>query len=373
MSEDVKMKNRIGRSVQLIIALVFLFSSFVAAPVTAASYAVNYNVNGVLAVQKDIPCLYTADGRAFKLIMSLDKAKKLDGKTVKVQGKVAKADELDTMKVKKITEISPKEFEVPEAEHEAYQRPAKLVAENKGIFKVANVRWNIHQDPSTKDLKAIHTWETVTINPEKLLRAYMIVKPFAPKFLAAHTLLAFTFAPGGAVAGNGEETETIVLTIEAYKKIGQTYGLLKTMKKEFDIVWILATLRNYAGLNINFNADTDNALDVYPINFTLEQSKALLAETIRQACVNRKGEYYHTIRNNCTNNVVILLNSALPKERQVKLWAIPSFIYNPKATMPLSVIKTLKKKEILSDKAATINRETFDKYVNGAASKAAKK
>ena len=78
MSEDVSMKNRTGRSVQLIIALVFLFSSFVAAPVTAASYAVNYNVNGVLAIQENVPCLYTSDGRAFKLIMSLDKARKLD-------------------------------------------------------------------------------------------------------------------------------------------------------------------------------------------------------------------------------------------------------------------------------------------------------
>lgn len=369
MPEEVNMANRTGSSFRLIFVLVLFFAGLLSSPVNAASYAVNYNLTGVLAIQEGVPCLYTEDGRAFKLAMSLDKARKLDGKTVKVQGKVAKADELETMKVKKITEISAKEFEVPEVEHEAYQRPAKLVASDKGIFKVANVRWSVSQDPTTKELKAVHTWETVTINPEKLLRAYMIVKPFAPKFLAAHTLLAFTFAPGGAVAGNGEETPTLVLTIEAYKKIGQSYGLLKTMKKEFDIVWILATLRNYAGLNIHFNADTDNELHVYPITFTNAQSKALLAETIRQACVNRQGEYYHTIRNNCTNNVVILLNSALPKERQVKLWAIPSIIYNPKATMPLSVVKTLRKKGILNEQVANITRDTFDKFVGDSTGK----
>lgn len=354
------MNKKLARSCRsfLLVLLITVFS--LAGQLYAKPFAVHYSLKGIVAVQKGVACLYTADGRVFKLLMKECDAAKFDGKTVSIAGKVGKADDVENVKVKKITEIPEEEMEIADVEYEAYQRPARMLTDKKGQMKVSNIRWDIYPDPSVEEKKALHTWKDVVIDPSKVVKAYYVVKPFAPKFIAAHTLLAFSFEPGGAVSTEGEETPAIALTIEAYKKIGQTYGLIKTMKKNFDIVWILATLRNYADLNVNFNKSSDTELVIYPVNFDKAQTRALLEETIRQACVNRQGEYYHTIRNNCTNNLIILMNRVLPESKQIKLWKIPGMIYNPKATMPLSVVKMLKKKGLIGDAVETITRQNFE-------------
>jgi len=328
-------------------------------PVVAKPFAVNYALRGIVQITEGIPCLYTADGRIFRLLLDKDDARKYNGKAVGIDGKVAQSDEVENIKVKKIEIIDEEDVQVPEVEHEAYQRPAKMLFEAAGTMTVGNLRWDITPDPASEKKKALHSWKTATINPDKVVKAYFLVKPFAPKFLAAHTLLGFSFEQGGVVGKDGRETDNIFLTIEAYKKLGQTYGLVKTMKKNFDIVWILTTLHNYAELNVNYNNDTDKEIIIYPINLTREQTRSLLIETVRQACVNRQGEYYHTIRNNCTNNLVILLNRVLPAEKKIKLWKIPSMIYNLKATMPVAVVKLLKKRGLIGEAALTITKDNF--------------
>lgn len=338
-------------------------------PATAKPYAVHYALKGMVEIHKNTPCLHTADGRVYKLLMDMKDAVKFDGKAVGVEGKVGKSDDVENVKVKKIVVIAEKDIGIPMVEHEAYQRPAKLIDDSKGVFSVSNIRWDIAPDPKSATKKALHTWEDATIDPDKVVTAFYLVKPFAPKFIAAHTLLAFSFEPGGVVSKTGRETSDIVLTIEAFKKIGQTYGLLKTMKKEFDIVWILTTIKNYAELNVNYNESSDSEIMVYPLKLNREQTRALLVETIKQACVNRQGEYYHTIRNNCTNNLIILMNRVLPKDQQIKLWRIPGMIYNHKATMPISVVKMLKKKGLIGEPVCTISRSNFVTDLTGIAAK----
>jgi hypothetical protein len=341
------------------LVLVVFFAGAAFNPAVAKPFAVHYALKGIVDLHKGTPYLHTADGRVFQLLMKADDARKLDGKAVGVNGKVGKSDDVEQVKVKKIAVLPDQNIEIPVVEHESYQRPAKIVQNLAGVVTVENIRWDIRQNEKSEKKTAIHAWETATINPEKVKSAYLLVKPFAPKFIAAHTLLAFSFEDGGVLSKTGKKSNNIVLTIEAYKKIGQSYGLIKTMKKEFDIVWILTNLKNYAELNVNYNESSDSEIMVYRLKLDAQQTKALLNETIKQTCVNRQGEYYHTIRNNCTNNLVILLNSVLSEENQVKLWRIPGIIYNHKATMPFSVLKTLKKKGLIGEPVRTISKTNF--------------
>ncbi|HNV72096.1 MAG TPA: DUF4105 domain-containing protein, partial [Candidatus Ozemobacteraceae bacterium] len=299
-------------------------------------------------VQENVPTVRTEDGRVFMLVLDLDKAREMESKTVRIEGKAHKADDVELIKVQKINVIPDHEFPAPKVEHADYQKPASILSQTADQIVIKDVRWGIQQDPATSTLKAKHEWETVTIKPDLVENGYFVLKPFAPKFIAAHSLFVFTFKPGGMVSKTGKESKAIALTIEAYKKVGQTYGLIKTMKKVFDIVWNLTTWENYMTLTTKFNTG-DTELFVYPMTLTREQTKALLVETIKQSCVNRQGEYYHTIFNNCTNNLVILANRVLPKEKRIRLWAIPNMIYNFKATMPLSLAKKLKKLDLIGD------------------------
>lgn len=332
--------------------------SLMLAPVQAEPWGVRYTLNGILTIQEGVPTLRTDDGRVFTLLVDRDQAKAMEGKTVQIEGKAHKSDDVDIIKVKEIKVIPDHEFPAPPVEHADYQKPAKILSQKADEIVIKDVRWGIQQDPATSTLKAKHEWETVTIKPDLVENGYFVVKPFAPKFLAAHTLFVFTFKPGGMVSKTGKESKAIALTIEAYKKVGQTYGLIKTMKKVFDIVWNLVTWENYMTLTTKFNTG-DTELFVYPMHLTREQIKALLVETIKQAGVNRQGEFYHTIHNNCTNNLVVLSNKVLPKEKQIRLWAIPSMIYNFKATMPLSLAKKLKKLDLIGEALPTITAKNM--------------
>ncbi|MFZ5951632.1 MAG: hypothetical protein ACOYXC_13060, partial [Candidatus Rifleibacteriota bacterium] len=216
------------QSLVLIGILVFMLSGVVS-PASAKPYAINYRLTGELSVHKGIVYLNTADDRLFQLLMDENKAREFAGQIVSVDGKAAKADEIEQIKVKKIAVIPQSEQDMPVVEYEAYQKAPELISSYKGELKIKNVRWDISQDPQTKEKRAIHGWEVCTIRPEKVLNAYFILKPFAPKFLAAHSLFVFTFAPGGMVAADGKESTALALSIEAHKKIGQTYGLVKTM------------------------------------------------------------------------------------------------------------------------------------------------
>lgn len=332
---------------------------FSGTPAQAKPYAVNYKLSGVINVVKNTVFLNTVDSRIYQLLMDAKDARKFDDKSVLIEGKAGKADDVNVIKVKKVTEIPLSDLDLPLPEYEAYQKAPSLAQEKDGRLKVSNIRWKIEQDPTSKERKASHSWETATIDPDKVLNAFFVLKPFAPKFIAAHSLYVFTFAEGGMVAEDGQESQSLALSIEAHKKIGQSYGLIKTMKKSFNIVWLLTTWDNYANLNVNFNKSSDTELFIYPMKLSREQTKALLIETVKQACVNRSGEFYHTIRNNCTNNLVVLLNRVVDKDQQIKLWRIPGVIYNLKTTMPLRLAKLLKKKGFISEPMKKVTRQDF--------------
>ncbi len=342
----------------LVTVLSILFSG-ISEPAQAKPYAVNYKLSGVINVIKDRVYLNTSDSRIYQLLMDAKDARKFNERSVVVEGKASKADDVSVIKVKKVKEIPLSDLDLPLPEYEAYQKAPSLVEEREGKLKVSNIRWKIEQDPSSKERKANHGWEIATINPDKVLNAYFVLKPFAPKFIAAHSLYVFTFADGGMVAEDGKEAHSLALSIEAHKKIGQSYGLIKTMKKSFNIVWLLTTWDNYANLNVNFNKSSDTELFIYPMKLTAEQTKALLVETVKQACVNRSGEFYHTIRNNCTNNLVVLLNRVVSQDKQIKLWRIPGVFYNLKTTMPLRLAKLLKKKGFISEPIKKVTRQEF--------------
>ena len=347
------------KSIRAIITLGLLISLGCALPLVAEPFAVRYTIEGFL-VQKDGRFVVNdPDGRVFELLVDAGEARTLLEKYVRVEGKARRADDTGTLKVQKIAAIpEPTGPELPVA-HADYQRPVTILQTTDDAYVIKDVRWGIEQDPATSSLKARHEFVTATVKPELLEDAYFILKPFFPRCVAGHTLFCFTFKKGGVVCSDGRESPTLALTIEAYKKIGQTYGLIKTLKKSFEIVWELVTWANYATLNVKFNTDTDKQLLVYPFRLTREQKVALLKETIKQCGVNRKGEFYHTTRNNCTNNLAILLNRVLPPDRQLKLWTIPSVLYNVKTTMPVKLINSMIKKGLIGEAVGEVTTKRF--------------
>lgn len=271
--------------------------------------------------------LNTPDGRLFTLQMDPAAARKYDGSVVAVEGKVMQADDRDVLKVESIAPYSPPVAQEP-ATYDPLQRRVSVLSEEDAAMRVQNVRWH-KAGPGEFD------WTTAAVKPGAVKDIYLLKQPFPPELVAAHSLLLFTFAPGGLTDAGGKEAYGLVLSIEAHLKVGQNYDPLVGMKNAFNIVWTLSTWEDYARRSV---AVMNKRLIPYKLaNFSAPQKRWLLRETLRQAGVNRDGEFYHTVTNNCTNNLLILMNRVLPESRRIPMWDIPYLVYNLEASMPVFV------------------------------------
>lgn len=138
-----------------------------------------------------------------------------------------------------------------------------------------------------------------------------IVVPFRETPLLAHTMLSFGMADG----------EHIVFSVEARLQKGQNYAAIGGALSEFELIYIVGTEKDLIRLRTDVRK-----VDVYlyPILATPPQvQKVFLAAVARVNAISRQPEFYDTITNNCTTNIVDLINElrpgAIPQDIRVLL------------------------------------------------------
>ncbi|MDA8131251.1 MAG: DUF4105 domain-containing protein [Elusimicrobia bacterium] len=312
------------------------------------SWGASYTLKGVISVTEDGPYINTVNGRLFKLDLSEKKASRYEGKTVILEAQARQADDLSILKVGKITEYLPKAGEIEPAPYQPRRRQAMLLEDKDGIITMGNVRTMHTQVPPADS----YDWTSMTMHPEKIKNVYFVKKPFPPEFIAAHSFLVFTFEKGALKDADGNEPMALALSIEGRTRVGQSFSPLTGLGKSFGIIWSLSTWEEYAARTVYHEKFH---LITYPVLLTHDQKADLLREAMQLSAVDREGEFYHTIKNNCTNNLLILMNRVLPKERQIKMWTIPYMVYNVRATLPQFVIGNLQKRGLLGDEFADIH------------------
>jgi len=314
----------------------------------ANKWAVGYALDGILNIREGRIILNTPDGRLFRLELDPAQARRYDGRTVQVEGKAMQADDLDVLKVETIAPYTPP-ANPEQAVHDPMQRPAALVSDSDSELTVNNVRWLYTRKPRP----GVFDWAAATVKPALIRDIYLIKQPFPPEQVAAHSLLLMTFEKGGLTDAAGNESYGLVLSVEAYLKQGQAYNPVTGMGNAFNIVWVLATWEDYSSRSVLLN---HNLLIPYKLkNFSMQQKTWLAREAVRQAAVNRAGEFYNTVTNNCTNNLLILMNRALPEMRRIPMWEVPYSVYNVEATMPVLVPPYLQSKGLLGPELSVIN------------------
>jgi len=316
------------------------------------SWGVAYSLKGVITKNEGGVFINTVDGRLFKLDLSDAKAAKFNGRAVVVEAEAKQSDDLAILKVNKITAYSPKAGEVTPAPYQPRRRQATILDSKAGELVMGNVRTAAAEVPPADS----YDWTTMRIKPELIKNVYLIKKPFKPEIVAAHSFLIFTFEKGGLKDAKGQEPMALALSIEGKTRTDQSFSPVTGLKNAFGIIWSLSTWEEYAARTIYHEK---GHLVPYPVNFTHEQKVKLLQEAMTLAAVDREGEFYHTITNNCTNNLLILFNRVLPQDKRIKLWTIPYMVYNVKATMPLMVITNLQKRGILGAEFTDINAQTL--------------
>lgn len=127
-----------------------------------------------------------------------------------------------------------------------------------------------------------------------------IVVPFKETPAIAHTMLSFGLADG----------EHIVFSVEARLEQGEVYSALPSATKQYELMWVVGTERDLIRLRTEVR-DVDVYL--YRLNVSPAQAqRAFMAAVARVNEIARQPEFYDLLTNNCTTNIVDMVNSLRP-------------------------------------------------------------
>lgn len=164
--------------------------------------------------------------------------------------------------------------------------------------RVRNVRNNVYVTPARFTVRH----EDRAYDLRELESAWFVVEPFSRDWRGpAHTLVSFGFRDGRYLA----------VSVEIRKEKGETYSPLKGLLKRFEITYVVADERDVIGLRANYRKDP---VYLYPIRAERAQIRAMLTDMLARANELRaKPEFYNTLTNTCTTNLVRHVNRITPE------------------------------------------------------------
>jgi hypothetical protein len=153
----------------------------------------------------------------------------------------------------------------------------------------ATIRIEDVRDFTWKDKHATPGWITRTITSEDLVRAHLIVEQFR-SWGASHVFICFETG-----------LDPICISIEARRKKGQSYSMVKGLFGAFELFYEYGSARDLIGKRL----DKGHDLDVCELILSDEERWELFASLARSAQRNaREPQRYHTLKRNCATELM---------------------------------------------------------------------
>ncbi|MCL2306100.1 MAG: DUF4105 domain-containing protein [Planctomycetaceae bacterium] len=129
----------------------------------------------------------------------------------------------------------------------------------------------------------------------------LIEVPFKGLPSVAHVEVSFGFADGRHLG----------VSVEARYEIGESYDPLGGLCNQFELIYVIADERDMIRMNTDINR---NDVYLYRLNLTQQEVQAMFLEVMNRANkLSTQPEFYHTVTNNCTTNIIEHINSVKPK------------------------------------------------------------
>lgn len=178
---------------------------------------------------------------------------------------------------------------VPE---QAVQATVAFAGDTVTVRGVRDTRW---RSPNEGEVR----WSDRTYDLASLNRGWFVVEPLSNWDGMAHTLYSFQFGD-----------EFLVLSVEARREVGESYGVVAGARRQFELIYVLATEQDVLGLRA---VHRGHPIYLYPIASTPEQVQAVFRDVAARAnALAERPEFYHSLFSTCTTNVVDHVNAIVP-------------------------------------------------------------
>lgn len=135
----------------------------------------------------------------------------------------------------------------------------------------------------------------------KIKRVWYIVEPFSGIPGSAHTFLSFEF----------EDNVFVSVSVEIRKEKGESFHPVKGLLNQYEIMYVWADEKDVINLRINHRKDQ---VFLYPMKAGPEKTRELFLSIIdRTNKLYTQPEFYNTLFNTCTTNIVKHVNLISPK------------------------------------------------------------
>jgi hypothetical protein len=167
------------------------------------------------------------------------------------------------------------------------------------LVRVRNVRNFRHCEAEGEPLAE---WEERRLDLRDLDSLWFVLSPFGRDFRGpAHPFLSFGFGDSAFVS----------VSVEARKEVGEHYSIWRGMARQYELMYVVADERDVLGLRV-FCYEDDVYL--YPVRTTPERACSLFVDLLARAEeLGERPEFYDTVWNNCTTNLVEHANKVSTK------------------------------------------------------------
>lgn len=135
----------------------------------------------------------------------------------------------------------------------------------------------------------------------KLTSVWYVLTPFSEDWRGpAHSFVSFGFA----------DSQFVSISVEARREPGEVYNAVTGLFKRFELMYVIGDERDLIGQRAAFSTER---VYLYPIKATPGRMREMFLSMLHRANELREHpEFYNTITNNCTSNVVAHVNRVAP-------------------------------------------------------------
>lgn len=151
-----------------------------------------------------------------------------------------------------------------------------------------------------------------TFNLQNLERVWYIVEPFSGIPGSAHTMLSFEFknTETNVSSASTPDRDFISISVEIRKEKGESFHPIKGLFNRYEIMYVIADEEDVVKLRSNYRKDL---VYMYPVRADAEKARALFLSMLDAAQkLHNTPEFYNTITNTCTTNIVSHVNKVTP-------------------------------------------------------------
>ena len=154
---------------------------------------------------------------------------------------------------------------------------------------------------STRDFD--ERWIDVKVNLDKISKIWFVLEYFDPsKRQMAHTIMSF----------ETEDGERLACSIEVRREKGERYHPLKGMFRQYELIYVWATERDVIGVRTRCRKKSVTHLFEAVVLGPGNERRMLESYLRRTNKLSEDPEWYNTITNTCTTNIVRHVNEVYP-------------------------------------------------------------